>query len=85
MVICVPCRSYWFDSDVSLESCGPAQFQCGSAVVASASAGAVECIPLAWRCDGRADCSDQSDETIHCGQYLLYHAAYTNRLESDAI
>ncbi|XP_045762403.1 prolow-density lipoprotein receptor-related protein 1-like [Maniola jurtina] len=40
--------------------CTTEQFQCGSA-------GAVECIPLPWRCDGRLDCSDGSDEAEHCG------------------
>ncbi|XP_060807225.1 prolow-density lipoprotein receptor-related protein 1 [Amyelois transitella] len=26
----------------------------------------LECIPLSWRCDGHADCSDGADETLHC-------------------
>ncbi|XP_046973357.1 prolow-density lipoprotein receptor-related protein 1 [Vanessa cardui] len=42
--------------------CTKEQFQCGG----SDAKGAVECVPIAWRCDGRADCSDGSDETLHC-------------------
>ncbi|CAH2097282.1 unnamed protein product [Euphydryas editha] len=42
--------------------CTKEQFQCGG----DDTKGAVECIPIAWRCDGRADCTDGSDETIHC-------------------
>ncbi|XP_039746200.1 low-density lipoprotein receptor-related protein 1 [Pararge aegeria] len=40
--------------------CAPEQFRCGGA-------GGTECIPLAWRCDGRADCADGSDEAEPCG------------------
>lgn len=46
--------------------CGPTQFTCRG--VGDAGGGA-ECIPLSWRCDGRADCTDGSDETLHCGMY----------------
>ncbi|CAH0717532.1 unnamed protein product, partial [Brenthis ino] len=43
--------------------CSSEQFQCGG----GDPRGAVECVPLAWRCDGRVDCTDGSDETLHCG------------------
>ncbi|KAJ2938963.1 hypothetical protein O0L34_g17775 [Tuta absoluta] len=46
------------------EACGPMMFTCGGDKQKTA---AVECIPLSWRCDSRADCSDASDETLHCG------------------
>ncbi|XP_047540379.1 prolow-density lipoprotein receptor-related protein 1-like [Vanessa atalanta] len=42
--------------------CTKEQFQCGG----DDAKGAVECVPIAWRCDGRADCSDGSDEALHC-------------------
>lgn len=48
----------WFE-DSAPEACGAAQFRCGGR-------GGVECIPLAWRCDGRADCADGSDEAGGC-------------------
>ncbi|XP_078453259.1 low-density lipoprotein receptor-related protein 6-like [Lampetra planeri] len=36
-------------------TCSPDQFACLS--------GEIDCIPLAWRCDGYAECSDKSDES----------------------
>lgn len=53
----------WFEDALS-DSCGPAQFRCGGE---KDKKGAVECIPLSWRCDGRADCNDGSDESAQCG------------------
>ena len=35
-------------------TCSPEQFSCSS--------GEVDCIPLAWRCDGFPECDDGSDE-----------------------
>ena len=57
--------------DEPLLGCSAEQFQCGGD-------GAVECVPLAWRCDGRVDCSDGSDETEHCGVYHIcrLHLSY---------
>ncbi|KAJ2941219.1 hypothetical protein O0L34_g3415 [Tuta absoluta] len=49
------------------EACGPMMFTCGGDKQKTA---AVECIPLSWRCDSRTDCSDASDETLHCGEWL---------------
>ncbi|XP_063897463.1 prolow-density lipoprotein receptor-related protein 1-like [Helicoverpa armigera] len=43
-------------STAAAATCGGAQFTCGSG----------ECVPLAWRCDGRADCGDASDERGPC-------------------
>ncbi|XP_047035509.1 prolow-density lipoprotein receptor-related protein 1-like [Helicoverpa zea] len=43
-------------STAAAVTCGGAQFTCGSG----------ECVPLAWRCDGRADCGDASDESGPC-------------------
>lgn len=42
--------------------CTEEQFQCGG----NDTTGAVVCIPVAWRCDGRADCADASDEMKPC-------------------
>ncbi|XP_049880284.1 low-density lipoprotein receptor-related protein 1 [Pectinophora gossypiella] len=69
----VGCQEETEDSDKSIidsleesgEGCGPLQFTCGSS--GASKAGGAECVPLAWRCDGRADCTDGSDETLHCG------------------
>ncbi|XP_063629184.1 prolow-density lipoprotein receptor-related protein 1-like [Cydia splendana] len=47
----------------SLAPCDVDQFTCGSP-----ERGDIECIPLTWRCDGVVDCSDGSDETLHCGK-----------------
>ncbi|XP_045484331.1 low-density lipoprotein receptor-related protein 1B [Pieris rapae] len=47
-----------FDTQPLL-GCHSGQYRCGGA-------GAVECIPLAWLCDGRLDCTDGSDEASHC-------------------
>ncbi|KAH9629928.1 hypothetical protein HF086_017443 [Spodoptera exigua] len=44
------------EADEEEELCEGAQFRCGGG----------ECVPLAWRCDGRADCPDGSDEATHC-------------------
>ncbi|VVC90255.1 unnamed protein product [Leptidea sinapis] len=46
--------------------CSSEQFRCGAT---TAGSGAVECVPLAWRCDGRVDCTDGSDETEHCAHH----------------
>ncbi|XP_043944066.1 low-density lipoprotein receptor-related protein 6 [Protopterus annectens] len=35
-------------------TCSPEQFTC--------STGDIDCIPLAWRCDGYSECADKSDE-----------------------
>ena len=43
-------------SEVAAAACDSEQFRCGSG----------ECVPLTWRCDGRADCADESDESTHC-------------------
>ncbi|OWR53521.1 putative very low-density lipoprotein receptor [Danaus plexippus plexippus] len=47
-----------------VQSCSDDQFRCGGS--GESGGDVVECIPLAWRCDGRADCTDGSDETTHC-------------------
>ncbi|CAH0696500.1 unnamed protein product [Spodoptera exigua] len=47
------------EADEEEELCEGAQFRCGGG----------ECVPLAWRCDGRADCPDGSDEATHCRRY----------------
>lgn len=41
------------------DGCEGAHFRCGGG----------ECVPLAWRCDGRADCPDGSDEAAPCRTY----------------
>ncbi|XP_068625234.1 prolow-density lipoprotein receptor-related protein 1 [Battus philenor] len=43
--------------------CGEEQFECAGRMPGADA----ECIPLRWRCDGQTDCSDGSDETLHCG------------------
>ena len=35
-------------------TCSPDQFTCAT--------GEIDCIPMAWRCDGFPECDDQSDE-----------------------
>lgn len=57
------CADFDDDEHDEGEPCGPLQFTCGG----RAESGA-ECVPLAWRCDGSRDCSDGSDETLHCGK-----------------
>ena len=50
-------------SCVDPPACSPEQFTCRSGIYETASAnGATRCIPLTWRCDGQAECSDASDE-----------------------
>lgn len=40
--------------------CNPGQFACRS--------GAIQCIPLPWRCDGLVTCEDGSDEAACPGE-----------------
>lgn len=42
-------------------TCGPEQFTCLS--------GTIDCIPAVWRCDGDAECKDESDE-MNCPQCM---------------
>lgn len=41
-------------------ACNTGQFRCTNAI----------CIPTRWRCDGHADCTDNSDE-VNCSKYLF--------------
>ncbi|KAI8432506.1 hypothetical protein MSG28_013507 [Choristoneura fumiferana] len=53
------CSPEHFDTTTPQTLCSEDQFSC--------STEGIECIPLTWRCDGRVDCSDGSDELMHCG------------------
>ncbi|XP_059055811.1 low-density lipoprotein receptor-like, partial [Achroia grisella] len=65
------------EQEEELIDCLPDQFKCGSVPrerVASGessesggdSPAGWECVPITWRCDGRPDCTDGSDEGPHC-------------------
>lgn len=69
------------EEDDEAEACGLQQFACGGG---RGKPGA-ECVPLAWRCDGRRDCSDGSDETEHCGKTRPPAAASVRALVTAAL
>lgn len=65
--------------ELTPQHCDEGQFRCGGD--SAAPADVAECIPAEWRCDGRVDCTDGSDEALHCGQQPL-SALSTSRLNS---
>ncbi|XP_063833942.1 sortilin-related receptor-like [Ostrinia nubilalis] len=56
-------------STLAGDVCGPEQFRCGGEDDTGGTGAGAECVPLAWRCDGRMDCADGSDETLHCSRH----------------